>query len=240
MSELIIVSDENAVRTITMNRPEKLNAMNKSLVDELSTQLTLADDDPNVSVIVVAGEGRAFCAGADLSARQKDSPPSKKEIVEDLNHSIRFYQLIVSFNTPTIAAVQGYALGGGCNLAISCDMVVAANNAVFGYPEVKLGMVAAGVAPTLVDQIGRKAAFELLVLCENINAEKALSLGMINRIIPSEQLMDATMVIAQQLAEYDHDALWMTKQLIRRSADLPLASALELGRDTALAINMYK
>jgi enoyl-CoA hydratase/carnithine racemase len=223
-----------------MDRPDKLNAMNTALVDELSEQLTIADKDPQISVIIVAGEGRSFCAGADLSSARRDSPPSKIEVLEDIKHSFQFYQQIVNFNTPIIAAVQGYVLGGGCNLAVSCDLVVAADNALFGYPEVKLGMVAAGVTPTLVHQIGRKAAFELLVLCDNIDAEKALRMGIINQVVSPEQLMNAANEMARQLAGFDHDALWMTKQLIRRSADLPLNSALDLGLDTALAMNMYK
>ena len=139
-----------------------------------------------------------------------------------------------------IAAVHGYALGGGCNLAISCDMVIAADNAVFGYPEVKLGMAAAGVSPPLVHQIGRKAAFELLVLCENIDAQKALEFGMINRIVAPYELLAKATEIAQTLAGYNHDALWLTKQLIRRSADMSLPDALELGRDIGLAAGMFK
>ncbi len=234
----ITIKDEGAIRYLTLNRPDKLNAMNQVLDDELSAALSAADQDSDVSVIVIAGEGRAFSAGADLS--DMGESPSSRDIADSINHSIGFYQQMVSLNTPMIAAVHGYALGGGCNLAISCDMVVAADNAVFGYPEVKLGMAAAGVSPTLVHQIGRKAAFELLVLCENINAEKALEFGMINRVVAPDKLLDTAAEIAQQLASYDHDALWLTKQLIRRCADMPLPSALELGRDIGLAAGMYK
>src|SRR5690606_32250035 len=137
-------------------------------------------------------------------------------------------------------AVQGYAMGGGCNLAVSCDLVVAAENAVFGYPEVKLGMAAAGVAPTLVHQIGRKAAFELLTLCNNIDAHQALAFGMINRVVPGEQLLATASALAEQLAGFNHDAVRLTKQLIRRAADLPFAQALEAGRDTGLAMHVLK
>ncbi|RLA47075.1 MAG: enoyl-CoA hydratase/isomerase family protein [Gammaproteobacteria bacterium] len=237
-NKTVTIKNEGAVRYLTLNRPDKLNAMNRVLSDELSAALSAADKDPDVAVMVITGEGRAFCAGADLSG-SGESPPSR-EIADEVSHSITFYQQMVTLNTPMIAAVHGYALGGGCNLAISCDMVVAADNAVFGYPEVKLGMPAAGVSPPLVHQIGRKAAFELLVLCENINAEKALEFGMINRIVAPDQLMSTATGIAEQLAGYDHDALWLTKQLIRRCADMPLPSALELGRDIALAAGMYK
>ncbi len=236
--DTLSVKTEDTIRFITLNRPDKLNAMNRVLSDELSAALNAADKDPGVSVMVIAGEGRAFSAGADLS--DMGESPSPRDIADSINHSIGFYQQMVTLNTPMIAAVHGYALGGGCNLAISCDMVVAADNAVFGYPEVKLGMAAAGVSPPLVHQIGRKAAFELLVLCENINAEKALEFGMINRIVAADELLAKATEIAQTLAGYNHDALWLTKQLIRRCADMSLPDALELGRDIGLVSEIYK
>lgn len=237
-TEILLIRDQGPVRFLTLNRPGKLNALNKTLSDELSAALHAADRDPEVSVIVIAGEGRAFSAGADLS--DMGEAPTPREIADSINHSIAFYQQLVTLNTPMIAAVHGYALGGGCNLAISCDIVVAAENAIFGYPEVKLGMPAAGVAPPLVHQIGRKAAFELLTLCDNISAEQALNFGMINRIVAQDALLDTATAMAEQLAGYDHNALWLTKQLIRRSADMPLPNALELGRDIALVADRYK
>lgn len=237
-TETLLVRDRGPIRFLTLNRPEKLNALNKTLSDEISAALYAADKDPGVAVIVIAGEGRAFSAGADLSDLGKS--PTPREIADSVNHSIAFYQQLVTLDTPMIAAVHGYALGGGCNLAISCDMVVAADNAIFGYPEVKLGMPAAGVSPPLVHQIGRKAAFELLTLCENITAEQALNFGMINRIVAPDELLNTATAIAERLAGYDHNALWLTKQLIRRGADMPLPNALELGRDIALVADMYK
>ncbi|HAD07947.1 MAG TPA: enoyl-CoA hydratase/isomerase family protein [Porticoccaceae bacterium] len=238
MPETILINDQGPIRYISLNRPQKLNALNKTLSDEISAALSQADNDPTIAVIVVSGEGRAFSAGADLS--DMGETPTPREIADSIHHSIAFYQQLVTLNTPMIAAVHGYALGGGCNLAISCDMVVAAENAIFGYPEVKLGMPAAGVAPPLVHQIGRKAAFELLTLCDNISAEQALNFGMINRIVARDALLNTATAMAEQLAGYDHNALWLTKQLIRRSADMPLPNALELGRDIALIADMYK
>ena len=238
MPETILINDQGPIRYISLNRPQKLNALNKTLSDEISAALSQADNDPTIAVIVVSGEGRAFSAGADLS--DMGETPTPREIADSINHSIAFYQQLVTLNTPMIAAVHGYALGGGCNLAISCDMVVAAENAIFGYPEVKLGMPAAGVSPPLVHQIGRKAAFELLTLCDNISAEQALNFGMINRIVARAALLNTATAMVEQLAGYDHNALWLTKQLIRRSADMPLPNALELGRDIALIADMYK
>ncbi|MGK2914861.1 MAG: enoyl-CoA hydratase/isomerase family protein, partial [Porticoccaceae bacterium] len=166
--------------------------------------------------------------------------PTGHQIAERLDNTIRFYGTIQRMDTPVIAAVQGYAIGGGCNLAVSCDLVVAADTAIFGYPEVKLGMAAAGVAPTLVHQIGRKAAFELLTLCNNIDAHQALAFGMINRIVSAEELLATASAMAEQLAGFNHHALRLTKQLIRRAADLPFAQALEAGRDIGLAMHLFK
>lgn len=250
MSELILTRDAGAIRYLTMNRPEKLNAMNDALVEQLATALRIAEADRDVAVIVLAGAGRAFCAGADLGSgtpaganadgkASAKTPPTGAQIAERLDNIIRFYGTIQRMDTPVIAAVQGYAMGGGCNLAVSCDLVVAADNALFGYPEVKLGMAAAGVAPTLVHQIGRKAAFELLTLCNNIDARQALVFGMINRIVPADELLATASAMAEQLAGFNHDALRLTKQLIRRAADLPFAQALEAGRDTGLAMHLF-
>ncbi len=250
MSELILTRDAGAIRYLTMNRPEKLNAMSDALVEQLATALRTAEADRDVAVIVLAGAGRAFCAGADLGSgapaganadgkTSAKAPPTGAQIAERLDNIIRFYGTIQRMDTPVIAAVQGYAMGGGCNLAVSCDLVVAADNAMFGYPEVKLGMAAAGVAPTLVHQIGRKAAFELLTLCNNIDARQALAFGMINRIVPADELLATASAMAEQLAGFNHDALRLTKQLIRRTADLPFAQALEAGRDTGLAMHLF-
>ncbi|MGE3298073.1 MAG: enoyl-CoA hydratase/isomerase family protein [Porticoccaceae bacterium] len=251
MSELILTRDAGAIRYLTMNRPEKLNAMNDALVGQLAAALRAAEADRNVAVIVLAGAGRAFCAGADLGGGKPTDGPADGEAAENaassayriaarLDDTIRFYGTIQRMDTPVIAAVQGYAMGGGCNLAVSCDLVVAADNAMFGYPEVKLGMAAAGVAPTLVHQIGRKAAFELLTLCNNIDARQALAFGMINRIVPADELLATASALAEQLAGFNQDALRLTKQLIRRAADLPFAQALEAGRDTGLAMHLFK
>lgn len=251
MSELILTRDAGAIRYLTMNRPEKLNAMSDALVSQLAAALRTAEADPEVAVIVLAGAGRAFCAGADLGSGRpttgaaggeafEKAAPSGQQIAARLDDTIRFYGTIQRMDTPVIAAVQGYAMGGGCNLAVSCDLVVAADNAMFGYPEVKLGMAAAGVAPTLVHQIGRKAAFELLTLCNNIDARQALAFGMINRVVPADELLATASAMAEQLAGFNHAALRLTKQLIRRAADLPFAQALEAGRDIGLAMHLFK
>jgi len=239
MSDLILTRDQGAIRFISMNRPDKLNAMSEALVDELSDKLRVADTDPAISVIVISGEGRAFSAGADLSDWDSENPTPAREVAAGLTRVMAFYGQLVEMNTTLIAAVQGYVLGGGCNLAISCDLVVAGESAIFGYPEVRLGLAATGVTPTLVHQIGRKAAFELLTLCENIDAEQALNFGMINRIVPDDQVLEAATKMAERLASFNHDALCLTKQTLRRAADLPIGKAIELGLDMGFTAKMY-
>jgi enoyl-CoA hydratase/carnithine racemase len=240
VSDVVLTETVGAVRRITMNRPEKLNAMNPALVEAMIASLRAADEDDQVAVIVLAGAGRAFSAGADISKSADAAPPTAREVVAASNRTVRLYKQLTETNTPIVAEVHGYALGGGCNVAVSSDLVVAAENAVFGYPELKVGLAATAVSPAIVHQIGRKAAFELLTLCENISAARALELGMINRVVPDDELTDRAMAMAEQLAGFDHDALWMTKQTIRRAADLPLGAALEMARDGGLGMKIFE
>ncbi|MFT5391058.1 MAG: enoyl-CoA hydratase/carnithine racemase [Gammaproteobacteria bacterium] len=238
MSDVVLIETVGAVRRITMNRPAKMNAMNAELVEAMISAITDADQDENIAVIILAGAGRAFSAGADMS-KHTGSPPSAREMQAAANRGLRFYTCLIETDTPLIAQVHGYALGGGCNAAVSSDLVVAAKSAIFGYPEVRVGLAATSVSPPIVHQIGRKAAFELLTLCENISADRALELGMINRVVPDDELAERAMEMAQKLASFDHDALWMTKQTIRRAAALPLRAALEMTRDQGLGMKIF-
>jgi len=240
VSDVVLTETRGPVRRITMNRPEKLNAMNAELVEAMIEALDAADRDDAVAVVVIAGAGRAFSAGADISKRPDAAAPSAREILAASERTLRLYRKLLETRTPIIAEVHGYALGGGCNVAVSADLVVAAENAVFGYPELKVGLAATAVAPPIVHQIGRKAAFELLTLCENVPAERALALGMINRVVPNGELTERAMAMAGQLAAFDHDALWMTKQTIRRAAAMPLGPALEMARDASLAMKIFE
>ena len=135
---------------------------------------------------------------------------------------------------PIIAAVHGYVLGGGCNLAISADMVVAGETAVFGYPEVKRGLAATMVTPGLVHRIGPKAAFELLTLAEDITAVRALELGLINRVVPDDKILDEALAMAATLAAYDQRAIRTTKRVFLKSTELPLAQSLDAAGEAML------
>jgi len=235
----VLVQSRDAITRITLNRPEKLNAMNASLTEALIEAVVEADRDDETAVIILAGAGRAFCAGADIRGGVATQELSARQKLAANNRTFRLYRTLLDVNTPMIAQVHGYALGGGCNLAMSSDLVVAADNAIFGYPELKVGLAATAVTPALVHQIGRKAAFELLTLCENINAERAQLLGMVNRVVPMDELHEQVDAMAKRLASFNHNALWMTKQTIRRSASMPIDQALEMARDTALGMKIF-
>src|SRR5262245_47926950 len=172
MSDTVLVDNQGPIRILTLNRPAKLNAMNGELVDTLIGAVRAADLDDGVAVVILTGAGRAFSAGADIS--RMPEPPSPRQVIARARRMGALFRALSDCAKPVVAAVHGYALGGGCSLVMSCDLAVAAEDALFGYPELKAGLAATAVAPALVHQIGRKAAFELLTLCENVNAERAL------------------------------------------------------------------
>jgi len=237
MSDTVLVEDQGTVRVLTLNRPAKLNAMNGELVDTLVGAVRAADLDDGVAVLILTGAGRAFSAGADTS--RAPEPPSPRQVIARARRMGTLFRALSECTKPVVAAVHGYALGGGCSLVLSCDLAVAADNAVFGYPELKVGLAATAVAPALVQQIGRKAAFELLTLCENVNAERALALGMVNRVIARDDLMTEAHRVAAQLAGFNHDALWMTKRTIQRAASMSPLEALEMAGDASLVMRLH-
>jgi enoyl-CoA hydratase/carnithine racemase len=237
MSDTVLTEDQGPVRILTLNRPTKLNAMNAELVDTLIGAVRAADQDDRVVVMILTGAGRAFSAGADIS--RTPETPSSREVIARARRMGALFRALSESAKPVVAAVHGYALGGGCSLVMSCDLAVAADNAVFGYPELKAGLAATAVAPALVHQIGRKAAFELLTLCENVNAERALALGMINRVVPRDDLMSEARRVADQLAAFNHDALWMTKRTIQRAASMSPLEALEMAGDASLVMRLH-
>lgn len=240
MSDTVLIENHGPVRKLTLNRPEKLNAMNAELVAALTSAVQAAGADDTVAVLVLTGAGRAFSAGADISKSERPEAPTGRQMMARSKHTTGLYRAFLESTKPIVAAVHGYVLGGGCNMAMCSDMVVAADNAVFGYPELKVGLAATAVTPPLVHQIGRKAAFELLTLCENIGPERALALGMINRIVPVDDLMDEAMRVAEQLSGFNHDAIWMTKRTIQRAAAMTPLEAMDMASDASLVMHIYK
>lgn len=239
MSDVILVEDRGNVRLLTLNRPDKLNAFNRELTKTLLDAIRAADADQSVGAIVLTGAGRAFSAGADLKEAQAHAGIGQREAIRGSVGFTELYDVVMAIDKPVVAAVSGYAVGAGCALVMAADMAIAAESAILGYPEVKRGLAATAVTPTLVAAVGRKHASELLLLSENISARRAYEIGLVNRVTPDGETLDQAFGIANALAGHAPDALWMTKHMIRRSADLPLAQAHALARDGMLVMRGF-
>lgn len=227
---ILLAEDRGAVRILTMNRPEKRNALNSELTQALLDALRKADVDDAVGVIILTGAGQGFCAGADLSEFKDLQAAVAAENRAEL--TMQLHLTFSRISKPVVSAINGHAMGGGAGLAVAADMAVMADSAKIGYPEAKHGIVAAIVMANLVRQIGRKAAFELVALGEPIDAHRALELGMVNRVAPLTEVMAHALALAEKLAAVKRPAMAETKRLFHEVTDLPLAAALERGRDT--------
>ena len=239
MTDVVLVENHGPVRLLTLNRPDKLNALNGELTAALKAALLEADADESVAALVLTGAGRAFSAGADMKEAASHRGRGQRQTIRAAGGSTALYETVMAIDKPVVAAIRGYALGGGCALAIASDLVVAGASAILGYPEVKRGLAATAVSPTLVAQVGRKHAAELLLLCENVPAARAVEIGLVNRVVPDDDVVSAAIDIAQTLAAYDHDALWMTKRMIRRSADMTLNDAHRMAQDSMLVMRGF-
>jgi enoyl-CoA hydratase/carnithine racemase len=227
---VLLTGQRGAVRVLTLNRPAKLNALNADLVHALTNALVAAQDDDAVSVVILAGAGRAFCAGADTSTPRPLTAETRPALLKHGDRNIALTTLLARVDKP----VRGYALGAGCGLALGCDMVVAAESARFGYPELKAGLTASTVTAQAVHLMGRKIAFELLTLCENMLPQRAYELGMVNRVVPDEKLTEEAMAIAEKLAGWNPAFLSQTKRIFHRAVSLAPEQALEMARDIAV------
>ncbi len=234
--DILLQDDRGAARILTLNRPRRLNALNGALVDAICDAVGNAHGDEAVACIVLQGNERAFSAGADMKEAAEHGGEGLREARDRAEAGAAIYELGRLTDKPLIAAVRGYALGGGCNLVVACDMAVAGASAVFGYPEVRRGLAATMVTPGLAQFIGRKAAFELLTLAEDVSANRALELGIVNRVVPDGKVLDEALEMARALAGFDREAVRATKRVFQRSLDIPLADALSAARETMLAM----
>jgi enoyl-CoA hydratase/carnithine racemase len=239
MSELLI-EDRGGVRVLTMNRPDKRNALNMALSEALLAGLRAAEADDSVRSIVLTGAGAAFCAGADLT-EFKDLTPDNAALVERRSElTMNLHRIFSQLSKPVVSAINGAAMGGGAGLALACDVAVMASTAKLGYPEVRHGIVAAVVMANLVRNVGRKAAFELVATGEPVDAAQACALGLINRVAAPDRLMEEAIALAQKLAAVDRPAMAATKQLFYRVLDLPFDEALEEGRDVNKRMRAFR
>jgi enoyl-CoA hydratase len=230
----VLYEVDEKVGIVSLNRPHKLNALSMELRLELERTLRSADDDPATSVIVLRGEGRSFCVGFDIGGGQEHAKrPWRHDALkyhERLAVSLRALMTPWNLRKPVIASVQGHALGGGCELAMFCDLTIAADDAQFGEPEILLSQAGPGIVMPWI--IGHKRARELLYFGQLIDAATALDLGMINRVVPRAQLRDATLRYAKRLALISPEALAATKLAINRGMDAAgFSDALQSGLD---------
>jgi enoyl-CoA hydratase/carnithine racemase len=226
----LLIENRGPVRILTMNRPEKRNALNSELTEKLLEALSAAGKDDSIGCVVLTGAGQGFCAGADLSEFKGLQDPGAAEKRAEL--TMQLHLIFSKISKPIVTAINGAAMGGGAGLAIAGDMAVMAQGAKLGYPEAKHGIVAAIVMANLVRQAGRKAAFELVALGEPIDAAQALRMGMVNKVVSPETLLPEAITLAEKLAAVARPAMAETKRLFHEVADLALAPALERGRDT--------
>jgi enoyl-CoA hydratase/carnithine racemase len=239
MSDLLIET-RGAVRVLTMNRPDKRNALNNALTAALLDALRAADADEAVGCVILTGAPPAFCAGADLG-EFKDLTPDNQHLVEQRAQlTMELHQAFSRMGKPVITAVNGAAMGGGAGLALAGDMALMARSANLGYPEVRHGIVAAIVLPNLVRNVGRKAAFELVARGQPVDAARALALGMVNRVVEDDALMGETLALAEELAGHGRKAMATTKALFYQALDLTFADALEAGRDANKRMRAFR
>lgn len=230
MSE-ILTAAENAIFTITLNRPEKRNALNDRLINDLKSALREADKNETIRAIVIRGAGKDFCSGADLSALQKISESDVLENLDDARSLLELFALIRKTKITVIAAVHGRALAGGCGLATACDLVLAGKSARFGYPEVKIGFVPAMVMAILRRNVSEKRAFELATQGFEFDAETAERLGLINRVFDDGTFDEDVKSYVSVYKKVSRSAVILSKKLLYQMDAMTFEAALESGVD---------
>ncbi len=227
MSNVLLIEKSEGIVTLTLNRPEKLNALNRELIEALETAFRELGKDASVRAAILTGAGeKAFAAGADIEAMSGMSPIQAKEFSQ-LGHTVG--ALMESAHFPVIGAVNGFALGGGCELALACDFLFASDKAKFGQPEVNLAVIPGfGGTQRLLRRVGIGRARELCFTGDIINAEEALRIGLVNRVLPGSELLAKAREVAATIAAKGPLAIAQCKRILLRGADLPLPTANEL------------
>ena len=226
--KLVDYSVKDRIGFITLNRPEKRNALSFELITELKNAIDQADKDERVKVIVLRANGETFCAGADLDGLQKLQNFSREENLEDSRHLKELFYKIYTLNKVVIAQVQGHALAGGCGLASVCDFVYAVPDAKFGYTEVKIGFVPAIVMVFLIRKIGEQRSKHLLLSAELVSGESAIQFGLVTKIVEREKLESAVIEFAIKLIKNNSgQSMGLTKRMIGEVQSMKLEDALE-------------
>ena len=224
--ETLLFQKDGAVAHISLNRPQVVNAYNIQMRDDFSEALSAVQLDQEVRALLITGEGRGFCAGADLT--EFGSAPSQV-IARQVRWERDIWGQLVNLDKPVVAAVHGYCIGSGLEIALLCDLRIAAAGTVFALPEVQLGMIpAAGGTQTLPRSAGRSQALDLLLTGRRIQAEEALTMGLVTRLSAPESLRNKARRLAEDLADLPTEAVTAMKGLLRHGMDLDLPQALDL------------
>jgi methylglutaconyl-CoA hydratase len=227
----VLYSLDDSVARITLNRPEKRNALNDELIAGLKSSLVQADQTEQVRVVVISGAGKDFCSGADLSALQKIAEGSITENVEDARSLMDLFNLMRQVRVPVVAAVRGRALAGGCGLATACDIVLASASARFGYPEVKIGFVPAMVTAILRRNVSEKRAFELITRGAEISAAEAREFGLVNQVFSDDDFDNEVEGYLREFEKVSKSAVALTKSLLYQIDGMRFEESLEVGAD---------
>ncbi len=225
--ETILTSTDGRVGVITLNRPKALNALNDQLMDELGAALLSFDGDNNISCIVITGSEKAFAAGADIGMMSKYNFTD----VYKSDYITKNWETIRKIRKPVIAAVAGYALGGGCELAMMCDFIIAADTAKFGQPEIKLGIIpGAGGSQRLPRAVSKSKAMDMCLTARMMDANEAERAGLVSRVVAADKLLEETMAAAKTIGEMSLPIVMMVKESINASFESSLSEGIHFER----------
>jgi enoyl-CoA hydratase/carnithine racemase len=226
LAELVESTRDGHVALLRLNRPEARNALSPEVMEELAGELERLDPDPEVRCVVIAGSDEVFAAGADIKAM------AERSFAEALRHpAASFWKRLAAIKTPMVAAVSGYALGGGCELALACDMIVAAEGATFGQPEINLGIIpGGGGAQRLARVLGKQRAMEYVLTGGRFDAETARGLGIVNRVVADDAWLAGAMALAREVAAKPPIASRLGKQAVLAAEETALSAGLESER----------
>lgn len=225
--EAILVEKRDGVALVRLNRPDALNALNRQLMDELTAALRDIEADDDIGCTVLTGSERAFAAGADI--KEMSDKSYMDVFLEDFITAN--WEEASRVRKPIIAAVAGYALGGGCELAMMCDFILCAENAKFGQPEIKLGVIpGAGGTQRLTRFVGKSKAMELVLTGRNMDAAEAERCGLVSRVVPTDELVDEALKVADQIANLSRPAVMIAKEAVNRSYETTLSEGIRFER----------
>lgn len=232
MTSLLLIQPEPPIALVTLNDPARLNALSPQMLAELCDALESLAADPQIRTLILTGSGRAFAAGADIAAMRAASPTDMLR-----RNTLQYWQRLWTLEKPLIAAVNGMAFGGGCELALACDIILAAERAQFGQPEIKLGiMPGAGGTQKLARALGPYRAMELILTGEPLTAEEAYRTGLINRLLPAERLLDEARALAHSIANRPQTAVKLAREALKLGYQTNLRDGLEIERRNFLLL----